>query len=238
MDFPAGMYLKPVDGDDDLFAFAVGGKALEDDSVSVEENGDLIISGYAAVWEGEDRQGENFMPGAFQRASKAFLEAGGPLCFHHKRDHVLGAVTSLEEDAKGLKFQARVDGEIQKHPVLGTIYSQIKKKTLRGVSVGGFFKRAMVAGKQKIADMDFTEISVTGVPMHTGPSFDVVAGKALTGELVVPDAVVPEVDTIRDDDFREIQWSLETIDRILSRIGQRGKDDSTEDPTGTQAIAL
>jgi HK97 family phage prohead protease len=238
MELPAGLYLKPVEGDDDVFGFAIGGKALTEESVTVEDNGDLIIRGYAAVWEGDDRQGENFAPGAFERASKAFIESGGPLCYHHKADHQLGAVTSLQEDTKGLAFEARVDGEIQQDPKLARIYHQIKKGTLKGVSVGGFFKRALIEGKRKIADMDFSEISVTGVPMHTGPSFAVVAGKALTGELNVPEVVTPDVDTIRDEDFREIQWSLDTIDRILSRIGQRGSDDSKTDPTGTEAIAV
>ena len=238
MELPAGLYLKPIEGDDNLFGFAVGGKALTDESITVAENGDLIIEGYAAVWEGEDREGENFAPGAFQRAAKAFIEAGGPLCYHHKGDHQLGQVTYLQEDDKGLQFKARVDGVCAEDPKLKRIYHQIKRGTLRGVSVGGFFKRALIEGKKKIADIDFTEISVSGVPMHTGPSFAVVAGKALTGELKVPEAVTPDVDTIRDSDFHEIQWALTTIDSILTRIGQRGADDSKQDPTGSEAIAV
>jgi HK97 family phage prohead protease len=239
MELPAGLYLKPVEGDDDLFGFAIGGKALTDESITVEENGDLIIEGYAAVWDGEDREGENFAPGAFERASKAFIESGGPLCYHHKADHQLGQVTYLREDDKGLQFKARVDGVCADDPKLKRIYHQIKNKTLRGVSVGGFFKRALIEGKRKIADMDFTEISVTGVPMHTGPSFAVVAGKALTSELRVPAAVKPDEEVIRDADFREIQWALDTIDSILTKVGRRGKDDSESDPTGSDlAVAV
>ena len=184
MDFPAESFLRPVEGDDDLFAFVIPmeRKALGDEQVHVDENGDLIIEGYAAVWEGEDREGENFAPGAFQRAAKSFLESPAALCFHHKRDKVLGKVLGLEEDGKGLKMRARVDGAIKGHPELGTYYHQIKNGTLSGLSVGGFFKRALIEGKQRIADMDFTEISVTGVPVHAKPSFEVVAGKALDNE--------------------------------------------------------
>lgn len=228
MDFPAGMFLKPVTDEPDLFEFALGGKALGDEAITVEENGDLIIQGYAAVWEGDDRQGENFMPGAFQRASKAFIAAGGPLCFHHKRDHVLGSVTSLEEDDKGLKFAARVDGAIQSHPVLGVLYQQIKSKTLRGVSVGGFFKRALINGKPKIADVDFTEISVTGVPMHTVPTFDVIAGKALADMPEVPSEVTEG--GIREEDERAINWALEELGMVFDRIStgvQKRADNST-----------
>lgn len=215
MQLPIESFLQAVDGDPDAFAFVVGGKALTDESITVEENGDLIIEGYAAVWEGEDRQGENFAPGAFQRATKAFLEAGGPLCFHHKRDHVLGQVEQLNEDETGLRMRARVDGEIKDHPILKTIYGQIKKGTLKGLSVGGFFKRAIIAGKQKIADMDFTEISVTGVPMHTGPSFAVVSGKALsdTIELGRGDA--------KSDDVRaEIMHAEDVIREAIGKLDQ------------------
>lgn len=185
---PADMYVKSVPGDDDLvqfsYNFTLDGKALDDGAfaptVTEADNGDLIIAGYAAVWDGDDREGENFAPGAFQRGIKAFMKAQASLCFHHKHDHVLGKVLELEEEGKGLRMKARVDGAIKNHPVLGTYYEQIKSGTLNGLSVGGFFKRAMIEGKRRIAGVDFTEISVTGVPTHTGPSFSVIAGKALT----------------------------------------------------------
>lgn len=205
------------------YSFSVTGKALTDDAVSVDDNGDLLIEGYAAVWEGDDREGENFAPGAFTRASKAFLEAGGPLCYHHKRDHLLGQVLDLSEDDRGLKFKARVDSEIQQDPKLAALYHQIKKGSMRGVSVGGFFKRAILAGKQKIADMDFTEISVTPVPMHTGPSFAVVAGKALMDDVkdtlpTVPDDL--EGEDIREDDARQISYLVEELTSIFGRISE------------------
>ncbi len=234
MDLPVEHFLRALEGHPDTFAFTAGGKALTEDSVEVAENGDLIIKGYAAVWEGDDRQGENFAPGAFKRAAKAFLEAGGPLCFHHRQDHVLGQVTKLEEDQKGLAFEARVDGETAKHPVLGTIYGQIKKGTLKGVSVGGFFKRAIIAGKQKIADMDFAEISVTGVPMHTGPSFAVVAGKALsdTVELGRGDAKSDDVraEIMQAEDV--IREAIEKLDAVFSDIIKKTSESDEDEEDG------
>ncbi len=142
---PVESFVAPVKGHDDLFTFFIPmeAKALDGgESVVVEENGDLTIEGYAAVWEGDDREGENFAPGAFTRAAKAFLGSTASLCFHHKHDHVLGKVLDLREDGKGLQMKARVDGAIKSHPVLGTYYEQIKAGTLSGLSVGGFFKRA------------------------------------------------------------------------------------------------
>jgi HK97 family phage prohead protease len=189
MDLPAELFVRPVADHDDLvsftFAFDLQGKALEDGSSptvteATDDSGDLIIQGWAANFDGVDREGENFTDGAFARGVKSFLEGQAALCFHHKHDMVLGKVLDLEEvEGKGLHMRARVDGAIKNHPTLGTIYEQIKNGTLNALSVGGFFKRAATALGTRIVDMDFTEISVTGVPVHSGTNFSVVAGKAL-----------------------------------------------------------
>ncbi len=223
---PVESFVAPVQGHSDLFTFIIPmeAKALDGgESVVVEENGDLTIAGYAAVWEGDDREGENFVPGAFTRAAKAFLSSTASLCYHHKHDHVLGKVLDLREDGKGLQMKARVDGAIKSHPVLGTYYEQIKAGTLSGLSVGGFFKRAMIEGKRKIADMDFTEISITGVPVHTGPSFSVVAGKALMDDTAARMPGVPEDlqgAEIRESDARELSYIFEELNRIFDTIQQ------------------
>jgi uncharacterized protein len=232
---PTESFIAPVEGHEDLFKFAVPmeAKAVDGERVVVEENGDLTLEGYAAVWEGEDREGENFAPGAFTRASKSFLDGPAALCFHHKQDHVLGKVLDLREDGKGLRMKARVDGAIADDPVLKSKYHQIKNGTLSGLSVGGFFKRAIMEGKRRIADMDFTEISVTGVPVHTGPSFAVVAGKALLDDVDVPE--VPEVTgEVRDQDVQSVNFLIEELnglfDRISSAVGKR-----TEEPAEATA---
>jgi HK97 family phage prohead protease len=188
MDLPNSMFVKPVENGSDVFAFNfpfdLDAKALEDGSpgniVETLDDGDLIIEGWAATFDGVDRQNENFTDGAFQKGVKAFLGGPAALCFHHKHSMILGKVLDLEEvEGKGLRMRARVDGAIKDHPELGVIYNQIKRGTLTALSVGGFFKRKMTAAGQRICDVDFTEISITGVPMHTSPSFAVVAGKAL-----------------------------------------------------------
>lgn len=170
----------------DTTTFQAEGKAL---STTQRPNGDLIIEGFAALFEGEDREGENFAPGAFERGAKAFIEGRSPLVYHHQKAKVLGRVLSLEQRPEGLWMRARVDGEIANHPELGVIYGQIKKGTIDGLSIGGFFKRGIVDGKRKIIDMDFTEISTTATPVHPGPSFSVVEIKALRD----PDSVAGQL---------------------------------------------
>jgi HK97 family phage prohead protease len=152
------------------------------------DDGDLLLRGFAAIWDGVDRQNENFVPGAFTAAiSDALTRAAGlPLCLHHDRSRALGEVLHLSETDEGLLMVARVDGAIRHDPLLRTVYEQIKRGTLRALSVGGFFARKLTAAGYRIARADLTEISITPVPVlagPNGPSFAVVAGKALGGQV-------------------------------------------------------
>lgn len=221
------MFVRPVENDPDLFSYrfdfvpeAPEGKAL----VEEQPNGDLIIEGYAAVFDGQDRQNENFIDGAFQQGIKSFLGGQASLCYHHKHDQLLGKVLDLrEEEGKGLKMRARVDGAIAKHPVLGTYYEQIKNGSLNALSIGGFFRRKLTEAGQKIAKCDFTEISVTPVPVHPGTNFAVVAGKALRDMPTIPDEIASG--EIRKSDESEINWQLDMLEQALNSIaaalGQR-----------------
>jgi HK97 family phage prohead protease len=229
-ELPIDQFIRPVAGDDDVLAFrydfTLEGKAVDEAVVTETEDGDLIIEGYAAVFEGVDRENENFTEDAFDRGITSFLGGQAALCYHHKHDKCLGKVLDLrKEEGKGLKMRARVDGAIKNHPELGTIYQQIKRGTLNALSVGGFFRRKMTEAGRRISDMDFTEISITPVPVHPGTNFAVVAGKALASDLKVPDGVtapsLPE-DEIRDDDFLTIQYALEALGSVVERLEKRG----------------
>lgn len=159
--------------------FELQGKALESKPVTVLEDGDLLIEGWAADFEGLDRQGENFTRGAFEHSIKTFLNGSAALCFHHKHDLAIGSVLELREvEGKGLYMKARVDRQGPSSP-LRYIYDGIRKGSYRGLSVGGFFKRKRTASGWRISSVDFTEVSVTPVPVHPRTSLAVIAGKAL-----------------------------------------------------------
>jgi HK97 family phage prohead protease len=159
--------------DANRLSFIAQGKALD---ATVDDHGDLIIEGWAAVFDGTDRQGENFTDGAFREGIKSFLSGQAALCYQHKHDLVLGRVLDLREvEGKGLWMRARLDAAVRRHPTLGVIFDQVKKGSIRALSVGGFFKRKLTEAGYKINGVDFTEISVTAVPVHPGTNFAVVA---------------------------------------------------------------
>ena len=221
------MLVHPVEGRDDLVAFHFGfgisaeGKAVNTTStiapeaLTEDDNGDLIIEGWAANFDGIDREGENFQEGAFKRAIKAFLGAQRTLAFHHKHDHGIGSVLDLEEvEGKGLRMKARVDYQPESSP-LRYIYNGIKKGSYKGLSCGGVFKRAITPLGPRIVDMDFTEISVTPVPVHAGTGFNVIAGKALAG--LVPEVSTPEAKPA-DVSLLNLQRSLAGLVSTLERL--------------------
>lgn len=238
MDLPGELFVRAVPDSEDIvafqFPFALEAKALEDGTpgalVEVLEDGDLIIEGWAAEFEGQDRTNENFMDGAFQRGIKSFMDGSASLCYHHKTADVLGKVLELQEvEGRGLRMRARVDGAIKDHPTLGPLYAQIKKGTLTGLSVGGYFKRKLTEAGRKISDMDFTEISITGVPTHTKPAFAVVAGKALNdGEEIA----VPEYDS------GELASLDAALDRLAATFTSLGSKAVKGDPQDTYFLAL
>lgn len=230
MELPSDFFVKPVKDHEDLMAFqfdfGLEGKSLDGantKTITELDNGDLIIEGMAAVFEGVDREGENFIPGAFEKGIEAFLNGQAALCYHHNFDKCLGKVLDLKEvEGKGLYMKARVDGAVKKHPELGTIYEQIKAGSISGLSSGGFFERVRTPEGPRIGGVDFTDISVTPVAVHPGTKFAVVAGKALSN-IEVP--AKPEVDDedIRTEDEEVINFYVEGLKSVFDRIGKRGQ---------------
>lgn len=171
--------------------FRCDGKAL----VARENStGDLILRGYAAVWDGLDVDGENFTPGAFTVGIRDFLNGTAPLCYHHKPHIGLGVVQDLREDAFGLRMVARLDFQPE-GSAYRVYYDGVKSGSIRGLSVGGYFTRA----GGRIVGARLTEVSVTPVAKHAAPQIATVEEtKALAGR-------VPQLD------MRELTARLELL---------------------------
>lgn len=203
--------------------FVRDAKALSDEERAQYEgqlsDGDLLISGIGANFN-VDRQNEAFSDaGTIDTALADFVNGDAALAFHHKHDTVLGKVFKADLVAgKGVEVVARVDYQPESSPHRH-LYEQIKKGSLNALSFGGYFKRAMTPAGPRIVGADFTELSVTGVPVGRGTNFEVIAGKALE-DLEIP--AKPDIQgDIRDEDTAQIEFIVGELGRIFDRIGKR-----------------
>jgi len=153
--------------------FALEGKAVEG------ADGDLYIEGYASDFD-IDRDGEYIVPGALQKALDSYMK-NPVLCYHHNMSQAMGQVVEAHVDGKGLWIKARVD-----QPEPGTDaanrFRQVAKGTLRGFSIGGFFRKAVERGRTMINDIDLVEISLTPTPVNPR-TLGTVVGKALDDDM-------------------------------------------------------
>ncbi len=211
-----------MDPKDFIFDFTIepSEKAVGDSVAYDLGDGDLLIEGVGLNFE-IDREDEAFEDSVFlQKSLDRFVSEGGPLCFHHKKDQVLGRVLSAQViPGRGVSLKARVDHQPESSP-LRVIYEQIKKGTIKHLSAGGSFKRRIASdGRPRIFDADFYEWSATATPVGRGTSFAVIGGKALS-DVKMP--VIPEVPgEIRSEDEDQIRWAIDELDRIFKRIAKR-----------------
>lgn len=105
------------------------------------------------------------------------------LCFHHKYDMALGVVEEATIDARGLFIRARLDAP-EPGTVFADIYRKVKSGTIKGLSVGGRFKRKPTPSGPRIYSAELVEISVTPLPMEANSLF-AVTGKAATESTAV-----------------------------------------------------
>lgn len=171
---------------------------LDAKAISEDDNGDLVIEGLAADFNLDD-QDEAFEPAAFERGIKAFLENGGPMLYHHRLDEALGQWTEARLEANGLHVKGMIPKPAEGSPLMD-VYNKVKRGMIRGLSVGGKFRRREGSdGRPRIFDAGIREISVTPMPVSRSTLFQ-VATKAF------------------DDDDARNQKALEEADRAVQEI--------------------
>jgi HK97 family phage prohead protease len=135
-------------------------KALADGSES------WTITGYASIFNNTDLGNDAVVPGAFQKSLK---QHGMPLLlFNHKmEDAPIGTVTDAAEDKRGLWFKAELPKDDDF--VRGRIVPQLKKRGLRGTSIGykATDKEIRKAdGVRLLKTIRLFEISIVNMPMN------------------------------------------------------------------------
>lgn len=206
------------------FGFALEGKAVTED-----ENGSLVIEGYASDFD-FDRQDEAFETGAFNSALDAYMTNNPVLLYHHRYDTALGQVKEVRLDQKGMWVKAEVDAPEPNTPV-ADYYRKIKNGTIRGFSVGGKFYRRMTDAGSRIFKCDLREISVTPMPVNQRTLF-AVAGKAFENM----SEIGTDTEEVKTDDA-ELEAMMARLDTLAASFEQlEGK--ASEHPDGYKIAAL
>lgn len=94
-----------------------------------------IFQGYASVYNVVDADGDIMRPGAFRGAVKDFMAGTGRphLLWQHKTDELIGKITHMAEDDRGLKISAELLLEVQRGK---EAYCLVKNGLIRGLSIG------------------------------------------------------------------------------------------------------
>lgn len=117
----------------------------------------MRIVGYAAVFDRVDRAGDVIRKGAFADAAPV------PLLMQH-RGGAVGAVVRVEEDARGLRIEARVD-DVE-------VARLVRCRALPGLSVGYRARMVQQGAWRAIRRADLVEVSLVAVPMQPAARVD------------------------------------------------------------------
>ena len=157
-------------------AFYVG---VDFDRKAEAADGTLLLSGYANTFIAGDRGGDTTARRAFDRTLSEYL-LNPVLLDEHKRDRVIGCITSAKTDDVGLRVEARVPKPpAGSEPWHVKAYHDIRNGLRRAFSMGGVFHRKGGARRGLIERVDLYEISVVSVPENQTSIFAVAESKGL-----------------------------------------------------------
>lgn len=179
-----------------------------DFGLEVKEVSDAgVIEGYASVFGGTpDLGGDVVLPGAFADSLVEHRRKGTrPLMFfgHRAHDLTIGNWSDVAEDGKGLKVVGELDME---DPFASKIHRKLKRKELRGLSIGYRVKSSQPDPKRPsvrlLEKLDLIEISIVTLPMNQRATIDAVKDILSDGDL----PSLPEFeDLLREAGFSKSQ---------------------------------
>lgn len=195
--------------------------------------GDVIIEGYAADFE-VDRQGEAFLPGAFDDACKKATRAEIPLLFEHDNKRQLGVIEELRVDPeRGLWTRARI-AKAQAGTWAEDVVDKVRRGMMKGLSVRGLSKVKMTANGPRIGTIDLAEISVTPVPVQPGALF-AVAQKSF--EAAEADVASGEIEKVEDESEKAVAYLelrmndlVAAFDEVEQKLAEKSMGDFTDRP--------
>jgi HK97 family phage prohead protease len=179
-------------------------------SVSQETTADgrLRFEGLAAGYD-EDRDEEAFLPGAFEKGVREWIRRGGILLWNHSFGKPMGVVTDANITPHGLVIKGVLD-DPEPGTELADIHRKVASGTVRGLSIGGKFKRRMTPAGVRIYEADIIECSLCAAPVQPDSLFT-LSGKGVGSTETAP---------ARVELVAELMASL---DRFSVTVGKLGK---------------
>ena len=149
---------------------------------------DGVIEGYGSTFGGPpDLGGDIVMPGAFADTLADHKRKGTmPLMFfgHKSNELTIGNWEDMAEDGKGLWGQGQLDMD---DPFASKIHRKLKRKEMRGLSIGYDVKSAKPdpkrPGVRLLEKLDLWEVSIVNLPMNPRAAVDTVKSYTRDGSL-------------------------------------------------------
>jgi len=143
-----------------------------------EESGDLELNGYASTWV-KDRDDEWVDPDAYATSLDNYLSKNPMVLYQHNMEWPVGTCQNAHTDEFGLIIDDLVAKPHDKEvPEIHTCYEKTRRGILRTLSVGGFFQRDFMNGRDVIREIELMEHSIVSIPSNPDSIFE-AAAKAL-----------------------------------------------------------
>jgi HK97 family phage prohead protease len=166
----------------------------------------VTISGYASTSD-LDRHGDIVEASQWTQETLKNFKANPVLLFNHNYDNVIGGVTTLEVDSKGLKVTAQVDKTWDK-------WSMVENGRLKTFSIGfqvADYDYDPVHESWSVTVKDLLEVSIVTVPANPSAVFN----------------VAKQLGTDKDLNSIKMKKLIEQIKNFLSK-GELTTDDKAE----------
>jgi HK97 family phage prohead protease len=119
------------------------------------------FAGYAAVFNRVDGGGDVIRKGAF--AASLTTKRAIPLLWQHKAGAVIGRVTRVEEDTRGLRVIGELGGDADALRAAGLVASGALDGLSFGYRVG---RSARANGVRELHELELVEVSLVASPMQ------------------------------------------------------------------------
>lgn len=211
---------------------------------AVEERG--AFSGYLSVFDVIDSYREVVAPGAFRSTLSKWKEKDRlpPLLWQHRSGEPLGPFTRMEEDKKGLYFEAQL--LIDDIARAKEAYALLRSKVIGGMSIG--FSVGMDgeeydsrAGIVILKEVDLWEGSLATFPANEAAQVDSVKGREFIDRIraVTAHGQLPHVRDFEDAMREVFAFSRSQAKAIASlAIGQLQREADSKEATVMDAASV